>query len=76
MSRIASLWLIKVIFGLVGAGAGAGVTMLARAALGLPAWGPGPVLVVGIFMGLFVYLATVSRGEYSRSTLPEELYSA
>ena len=52
----------NVMLGLVAAGAGAGVTMLARWALGLPSWGPTPVLVVGVLAGLFAYAAAVSRG--------------
>jgi cytochrome c oxidase subunit 1 len=36
---------------------GAGVVMSLRVALGMPFWKPAPVAVVGIFTGLFAYLA-------------------
>ena len=35
---------------------GAGITMLVRHNLGLPAWNPGPAITVGIFAGILVYL--------------------
>jgi cytochrome c oxidase subunit 1 len=46
----------KNLTGLIWAAAGAGVTMLARLALGLPFFEGGPVIVAALFTGLFGYL--------------------
>jgi cytochrome c oxidase subunit I len=45
--------------GLAGTGAGAGITMLVRTLIGLPAWNPGPVLTIGIFTGVLAYLVAL-----------------
>jgi cytochrome c oxidase subunit I len=48
--------IFKVFAGLAGMGIGAGVTILARTTLGMPAWRPAPVFVVSVFTGIFGYL--------------------
>jgi cytochrome c oxidase subunit I len=60
MRQILSLGIIKgFLAGLVGAAIGAGVTMLVRLAVHLPAWNPGPVLAIGIIVGVIVYLTVL-----------------
>jgi cytochrome c oxidase subunit 1 len=60
MRTMLSLGIIKgLIAGLVGAGFGMGITMLLRLASGLPAWDPGPVVVVGIVVGVISYLVVL-----------------
>lgn len=49
--------ILKAAVTLAGGGAGAGLTMLVRMALGMPSWSPAPVLLAGILIGLFVYFA-------------------
>jgi cytochrome c oxidase subunit I len=48
---------IKALLSLFGGLAGAGVTVLARFALGMPLWKPAPVIVTGALAALFVFLA-------------------
>jgi cytochrome c oxidase subunit I len=50
--------------GLIGFGAGTGITMLVRLASGLPAWSPGPDLVIGIVIGVITYLAVLGIFNY------------
>ena len=50
--------------GLIGFAAGTGITMLVRLAVGLPAWSPGPDLVIGIIVGVIVYLAVLGVFNY------------
>ena len=57
---IFSLAMVKgLLAGLVGTGAGAGLTMLIRLAMKLPAWNSGPVLPIGILIGVITYLAVI-----------------
>jgi len=50
--------------GLAGTAAGVGITMLVRLAMGLPAWNPGPVWVIGILVGVITYLAVLGVFSY------------
>jgi cytochrome c oxidase subunit 1 len=50
--------------GLAGTGIAVGVTMLVRQAIGLPAWKATPVLTIGIFTGVLVYLVTLGVFNY------------
>ena len=50
--------------GLAGTGVAIGITMLVRLAIGLPAWNASPVLTVGIFTGVVVYLITLGVFNY------------
>ncbi|MBI4298092.1 MAG: cbb3-type cytochrome c oxidase subunit I [Chloroflexi bacterium] len=50
--------------GMAGAGAGMGVTVLLRAALGLSAWNPGPVVAIGTITGVLAYLAGLGAFSY------------
>ena len=50
--------------GLVGTMAGMGITMLIRAAIGLRAWNEGPVVVIGIFIGMLCYLLALGVFNY------------
>jgi cytochrome c oxidase subunit 1 len=50
--------------GLAGTGVGIGITMLVRHGIGLPAWNTGPVLTIGIFTGVFTYLAALGVFNY------------
>ncbi len=55
--RILSLGLVRgLLAGLAGFAAGAGVTVLARAVWGLPAWRAAPAAAVGTLTGLVAYL--------------------
>ena len=53
-----------VVLGLASTGAGMGVTMLIRKAMGLPAWNEGPVVVIGIFTGVICYLLALGVFSY------------
>jgi cytochrome c oxidase subunit 1 len=50
--------------GLAGTALGMGITMLVRLGMGLPAWNEGPVVVIGIFIGVFAYLITIGVFNY------------
>jgi cytochrome c oxidase subunit 1 len=50
--------------GLAGTGLGMGITMLVRLSAGLPAWNEGPVVVIGIFVGVFSYLIAIGVFNY------------
>jgi len=63
--KIFSLGVIRgLLAGLAGAGAGIGITMLVRHAIGLPAWNPGPVTTIGIFTGVITYLVVLGAFNY------------
>ena len=65
LKTIFSLDIVKgFLGGLVGTGAGVGITMLVRWGVGLPAWSPGPDLVVGIIVGVITYLAVLGIFNY------------
>jgi cytochrome c oxidase subunit 1 len=49
--------ILKAAMSLASGGAGAGITMLVRQALGMPFWKPAPVLLIGVLSGVFAYLA-------------------
>jgi cytochrome c oxidase subunit 1 len=53
-----------VIVGLAGTGVGMGVTVLVRLAIGLPAWKEGPVVVIGILVGVVSYLVALGVFNY------------
>jgi cytochrome c oxidase subunit 1 len=60
MKTILSLDIVKgFLAGIVGTAVGMGITMLIRLATGLPAWDPGPVIVVGIVVGVLFYLVVL-----------------
>jgi cytochrome c oxidase subunit 1 len=62
---IFSLGIVRgLLAGLVGTGAGMGITMLIRRAAGLPAWDAGPVYVVGIVFGVITYLIALGVFRY------------
>ncbi len=50
--------------GLAGTGAGIGITMGVRQAMGLPSWSPGPDLTIGIITGVITYLAVLGVFNY------------
>ena len=50
--------------GLAGTAAGMGITMLVRLAMGLPAWNAGPVLTIGILVGVITYLSVLGIFNY------------
>jgi cytochrome c oxidase subunit 1 len=50
--------------GLAGVALGMGITMLVRLGMGLPAWNEGPVVVIGILVGVFSYLITLGVFNY------------
>ncbi|HEX7475957.1 MAG TPA: cbb3-type cytochrome c oxidase subunit I [Dehalococcoidales bacterium] len=63
--QIISLGIIKgLLAGLIGTGAGAGVTMLIRRAMHLPVWNPGPDLTIGIIVGVITYLSVLGVFSY------------
>jgi cytochrome c oxidase subunit I len=50
--------------GLLGTAVGMGVTMAVRLAMGLPAWNAGPVLTIGIIVGVIAYLSVLGVFNY------------
>ncbi len=50
--------------GLAGTGAGAGIAIGVRQAIGLPPWSPEPVLTIGIITGVITYLAVLGVFNY------------
>ena len=65
LKTIFSLAIVKgFLAGLLGAGAGIGLTMLIRLAMKLPAWNQGPVLTIGILIGVITYLAVIGIFNY------------
>ena len=81
MKKILSLGIIRGIsVGLAGVGIGMGITMLARLALGLPAWNQGQVYTGGILTGgdclsyragcFWLLVALGDRQTTQRGTIP------
>ena len=65
MKRFLSIGIVRgVLGGLIGTGAGVALTMLIRAAIGLPAWNAGPVWAVGILAGVLGYLIALGIFNY------------
>ncbi|MBI4289167.1 MAG: cbb3-type cytochrome c oxidase subunit I [Chloroflexi bacterium] len=50
--------------GALGAGLATGLTMLARSALGAPAWDAGQVTTIAVFVGVFFYLGGLGAFNY------------
>ena len=65
MKRFLSIGVVRgVLGGLIGTGAGVGIAMLIRQAMGLPAWNAGPVWAVGILIGVVGYLIALGLFNY------------
>ena len=65
MKKLISLGVVRgVLGGLTGTGAGVGVAMLMRQAMGLPAWNAGPVWAAGILAGVMGYLLALGLFNY------------
>jgi cytochrome c oxidase subunit I len=65
IKRILSLGFVRAaLAGLLGTGGAVGITMLIRRATGLPAWHDGPVLTIGILVGVVTYLAALGVFNY------------
>ncbi|MFQ5925283.1 MAG: cbb3-type cytochrome c oxidase subunit I [Dehalococcoidia bacterium] len=63
--RVFSLGVVRgLLAGLVGAGLGAGLTMLVRMAMGLPAWNAGPVTAVAILLGVVAWMVGLGAFRY------------
>jgi cytochrome c oxidase subunit 1 len=65
MRKLLSLDAVRgALAGMCGMGAAVGITMVARRAAGLAPWSPGPVLAIGLFAGVIVYLVALGVFNY------------